>query len=35
VPQGTVSLVDADLRAPGFQTTAAVRLRGRVKAGFV
>ena len=34
-PQGTVSLVDADLRAPGFQTTAAVRLRGRVKAGFV
>jgi hypothetical protein len=34
-PQGTVSGVDSDARAGGFQTTAGVRLRGRVKAAFV
>jgi hypothetical protein len=34
-PDGTVSAVDADARAPGLQPTASVRLRGRVKAAFV
>lgn len=34
-PNGTVSQVDADARPPGFQTTAAIGLRGRIKGTFV
>jgi hypothetical protein len=34
-PDGTVSEVDSDARTPGLQQSAAVRLRGKIKATFV